>query len=233
MKQLSLFRIVLYHFYPGILLTIFFIIFTPLAYDKGIPPQIILLGGIPLIIVPTIYLHLKRAKRRESKEIIKDLFTYNEQLHKNKLILYTLGLIIFAFIIYGITQPLNTILEDKLLYWLPKWYNLTNFQGYSKKIITITLILNLILNGLVAPYFEEIYFRGYLLPRMKSFGKFAPFLSAILFSIYHFWQPQIYLTLIVALIPMIYMTWKTRSLKLAISRIAGLTWLEHSYRLPY
>ena len=97
-----------------------------------------------------------------------------------------------------------------------------DFNGYAPKIIIITLMLNLVLNGAVAPFLEEIYFRGYLLPRMKTWGKSAPIISTLLFSLYHFWQPQIYLTLIIALVPMTYLTWKTQSIKLAIYTHCGL-----------
>ncbi|HXL59059.1 MAG TPA: CPBP family intramembrane glutamic endopeptidase, partial [Chitinophagaceae bacterium] len=72
------------------------------------------------------------------------------------------------------------------------------------------------LNGFLAPYVEEIYFRGYLLPRMAAWGKWAFVLNAILFSLYHFWQPYIYLTLILSLLPMTYMVWKTKDLRLGI-----------------
>ena len=132
------------------------------------------------------------------------------------------GLIFFAFVVYGITQPINVIITEKLLYWLPEWYKVRDFEGYSKSIILITLTVNLILNGLLAPYLEELYFRGYLLPRMQTWGKYAPLMSAILFSFYHFWQPQIYLTLVIALFPMTYLVWKTKSLKLAIYTHCGL-----------
>ncbi len=189
---------------------------------KGIPPQLIILIGIPIIILPTIYFHLANAKIIEKRDSISDLIIYKEKLSKIKLWGYTFGLIVFAFLVYGITQPINTIITEQLFFWLPDWYKIQDFQGYSKNIIIITLVLNLILNGFIAPLAEEVYFRGYLLPRMEKLGKFAPFFSAILFSLYHFWQPQIYITLILALLPMTYLTWKTKSLKLAVYTHCGL-----------
>ena len=222
MKQISKLKILWYHLYPGILLTIFFIVFTTMFNQKGIPPQLIILLGIPIVIIPTIYFHLVKMKNIENKERITDLITYKEKLPKIKLIGYTLGLIVFAFLVYGLTQPINTIITEKFMNWLPEWYKIQDFQGYSKTIIIITLVLNLVLNGFLAPFAEEVYFRGYLLPRMENLGIFAPFISALLFSIYHFWQPQIYLTLIIALLPMTYLVWKTKSIKLAIYTHCGL-----------
>jgi hypothetical protein len=34
-----------------------------------------------------------------------------------------------------------------------------------------------------------VYFRGHLLPRIDRFGRGAPVLNAVLFSLYHFWTP--------------------------------------------
>jgi len=141
---------------------------------------------------------------------------YKNKLSTSKLILYAAGLVVFAFLIWGITQPLNKIISEKLFSWLPNWYTVQDFNEYDKEAIQITLIFNLLLNGFLAPYVEEIYFQGYLLPRMTAWGKWAFVLNAILFSLYHFWQPYIYLTLILSLLPMTYMVWKTKDLRLCI-----------------
>ena len=39
------------------------------------------------------------------------------------------------------------------------------------------------------PIVEELYFRGYLLPRMEWMGRWAPLVNVSLFSLYHFWSP--------------------------------------------
>jgi uncharacterized protein len=222
MEQHSKLKSIFYHFYPGVLITFFFVFITPFIVIIGLPPQLSMLLAIVVVVVPVFLLHLKKAKQKEGVNRIRDLVVYNEKLPPKKVITYTVGLIVFAFIIYGLTQPLNEILTLKLFYWLPEWYKVRDFEGYSKTIILITLVLNLLLNGLLAPYLEELYFRGYLLPRMETWGKYAPLFNAILFSLYHFWQPQIYLTLIIALFPMTYLVWKTKSLKLAIYVHCGL-----------
>jgi membrane protease YdiL (CAAX protease family) len=222
MKQHSKSKSILYHLYPGLLITLFFVGITPLLIRHGLPPQLTMLLAIALIVTPVILIHLYRAKSEEGVEKIRDLIGYKEKLPRMRLILYSLGLIAFAYLVYGLTQPLNTIISARLFSWLPEWYQVRDFEGYSQRIVVITLLLNILLNGLLAPFLEEIYFRGYLLPRMKNWGKFAPVLSALLFSLYHFWQPQIYLTLFIALIPMVWLTWKTKSIRLAIYTHCGL-----------
>jgi membrane protease YdiL (CAAX protease family) len=86
------------------------------------------------------------------------------------------------FFVWGVTQPLNIIITQKLFSWLPSWYTVQDINGYSKQAILITLVLNLLLNGFLAPIVEEYYFRVICYP--QRWGKWAFVLSAVLFS-YH------------------------------------------------
>ena len=72
------------------------------------------------------------------------------------------------------------------------------------------------LNGIAGPLVEELYFRGYLLPRIPSRRGWAPLINVILFSLYHFFSPWQNVTRIVALIPLVYtVAWK-RNIYLSI-----------------
>lgn len=214
--QLSKGKVVLYHFYPGILITIGFVVLAPVVIEYGYPPQFAMLGSIALVAVPVLILHLKRAAAREGVYGVGELNGYTAKLPFGRLILYCLGLVLIAFVIWGLTQPLNKIIGDRLLGWLPAWYTLQDFAGYDPDKIKTTVMFNLVLNGLIAPYLEELYFRGYLLPRMETWGKRSFMVSALLFSLYHFWQPYLYITIFLSLIPMTYVVYKTKDLRIAI-----------------
>ena len=214
--QLSKSKSILYHLYPGIIITLCFIIITPYLVKHGYPPQFGSLLAIIIVAIPLLLVHLLSAKNKEHRKNIWQLNVYRNKLSSSKLILYSIGLVVLMFLIWGVTQPLDKIITDKIFSWLPSWYTVQDFKGYSKTSIEITLVLNLLLNGFLAPLIEEYYFRGYLLPRMTAWGKWAFVVNTVLFSLYHFWQPYVYLTLIIALLPMIYLVWKTKDLRLAI-----------------
>ena len=55
---------------------------------------------------------------------------------------------------------------------------------------------------MVGPIVEELYFRGYLLPRMK--GKFGPLVHSFLFAAYHIFTPWMIITRTIGLLPLIY-----------------------------
>jgi uncharacterized protein len=216
MKQLSKSKSMLYHLYPGILITLGFVWLTPRMVAWGYPPQLSMLVCIVFIAVPVFIFHLVQAKKEENKPKIIQLNGYREKLPAGKLILYSLSLLVFAFLMWGLFQPFDLFFTEHVFFWLPEWYTVQDFAGYSSDIIKVTLIANLMLNGFLAPIIEEFYFRGYLLPRMEVWGKWAFVVNAVLFSLYHLWQPYIYMTLIAALLPMTYLVWKTKDLRLAI-----------------
>jgi uncharacterized protein len=216
MNQLTKNRAILYHLYPGLLITAAFIILAPVVMRQGYPPQFALLVSIPIVVIPVFILHLVKSKREERTSTIYQLNGFTNKLPIGKLILYSLGLVFLAFLIWGITQPLSVFITKYLLFWLPDWYTIQDFNGYAQDKIRITLIANLALNGVLAPVAEEFYFRGYLLPRMENWGKSAFFINALLFSLYHFWQPYIYITLLLALLPMTYVVWKTKDLRVGM-----------------
>jgi len=215
-NDLSKTKVIIFHLYPGVLITLGFIVFAPLFMRYGFPPQFGSLIAIAVVAVPLLLLHLHRVKKQENKNRITDINGLTNKLPISRLIFYSLALIIFAFVIWGATQPLDAIITKKILSWLPSWYTVQDFSGYAKDKIIITLIVNLVLNGFLAPYVEELYFRGYLLARMQSFGKYAFVVNTILFSLYHLWQAYVYLTLILSLMPMMWLVWKTKNLQLAI-----------------
>lgn len=216
MQGLGKARIVHLHLYPGVLITLGFIVLAPLSLQFGFPPQLGLLLSVVFVAIPLLLLHLRQVQKAEQAPRLLDIMGFKNKLSTGRLIGYSLLIVVFMFMVWGITQPLDQVITKKLFNWLPHWYTTQDFGGYAKSKILITLVLNLLVNGLVAPVVEELYFRGYLLARMNIWGKWAVVANTILFSLYHFWQPNVYLTLILSLLPMIYVVWKTKDLRLAI-----------------
>ena len=62
---------------------------------------------------------------------------------------------------------------------------------------------------------EEMYFRGYLLPRMNYAGRWVLLLHSFLFGLYHIWTPWMFLTRTMGMLPLAYAV-RWRNLNLAI-----------------
>lgn len=75
----------------------------------------------------------------------------------------------------------------------------------------------MVLNVFAGPMVEELYFRGYLLPRMTRYGRWAPLLNVTLFSLYHFWSPWSFLSRIAGVTPFAYAVWWKRNVYLGMA----------------
>src|ERR1043165_9601566 len=103
MKQLSKRQIILYHFYPGIIITAGFVLLAPQAIKLGYPTQAGLLIAVLLFGIPSFFLHLISQKRKEHKNKIADINGLTSKLPLWKLLLYSFLLVVIAFVIWGIT----------------------------------------------------------------------------------------------------------------------------------
>jgi membrane protease YdiL (CAAX protease family) len=63
---------------------------------------------------------------------------------------------------------------------------------------------------------EELYFRGYLLPRVSRLGRWAPVFNVVLFALYHLWTPWQAVTRIVFILPAVYVVWRERNIYVGI-----------------
>jgi hypothetical protein len=64
----------------------------------------------------------------------------------------------------------------------------------------------------MAPILEEMYFRGFLLPRLSRFGLWAVPLHSLLFALFHVWTPWMVVARAVGLLPLIYVAQKKRNI---------------------
>ena len=66
----------------------------------------------------------------------------------------------------------------------------------------VFVVAGAIFGAIVGPVVEELYFRGYLLPRMH--GRAAPVWHSLLFAAYHVFTPWMIVTRTIGLLPLVY-----------------------------
>jgi len=82
---------------------------------------------------------------------------------------------------------------------------------------SLAIVVAAAVSGLLLPIVEELYFRGYLLPRLDRLGAGAPVLDAALFAAYHLWVPWSIPTRFLAYLPLAYAAWRTRNVVVAVA----------------
>ena len=177
---------------PGALTTAAFVIAAPLLESAGFPQIAALLLAILVVLLP-IELGILVWAGRGSDARIRSVVPYRRPVPLRDWLWLLPALVIVAFIGFGVSMAFEPAVIASVFGWLPDWFvrpiDIDRIAAYSRDAWLVTLAAFLVLNGFVGPIVEELYFRGYLLPRMDRMGRWAPLVNVSLFSLYHFWSP--------------------------------------------
>ena len=192
-------------------MTLAFVVLAPVVDGLGLPPITALLAAIVGVLVPIELGVVLRAGRRAGGML--GAIPYREPMRPMTWLWLVPTLIVVAFVGFGVHQLIEPPLIDGLFGWLPDWFvtpmDLDGVGTYSSSVWTVTIVAFLVINGFVGPIVEELYFRGYLLPRMEYLGRWAPLVNVTLFSLYHFWSPWQIVARILGFGPTVYaVRWK-------------------------
>jgi len=221
LQQHSLSLSVALHLMPGAALFTFVLG----AAALGVPAVFALLAGIVVVIVPVELGYLLcQGKRTTGQWSIVGLVDYGKRLPARQVTLWAVPLVAWFIVILVLsTRFLDKRIADAVFFWYPNSvrefasFSIEDGTTYATWAVIAFFAVTLVVNGVIGPVVEELYFRGHLLPRINRFGRAAPLLNAILFSIYHFWTPWQNPGRIVALLPWIYVVWRKQSLRLSIA----------------
>jgi membrane protease YdiL (CAAX protease family) len=209
--QLSLARLLALFLVPGALVTLAFVALAPLVEMVGLPPIVALLVAIVGILVPFELGVVLWAGRGTGSML--GAIAYRRPMPLRTWLWLVPTLILAAFVGFGLHQAIEPQLIRSLFGWVPQWFvtplSMDRIGEYSSAAWVVTLIAFFATNGFLGPIVEELYFRGYLLPRMERFGRWAPLVNVSLFSLYHFWSPWQLVARILGIGPTVYaVRWK-------------------------
>jgi len=209
--QIPPLRLLAYFLVPGALMTLAFVAIAPVVERAGLPAIVALLVAIMGVLVPIEAGVVARAARRAGG--VHQVIPYRDPMALATWAWLVPTLIVAAFVGFGLHQIIEPPLIDALFGWLPAWFvtpiDLDAVGASSPTVWTATLFAFLLINGIVGPVVEELYFRGYLLPRMAYLGRWAPLVNVTLFSLYHFWSPWQIVARILGFGPTVYaVRWK-------------------------
>jgi membrane protease YdiL (CAAX protease family) len=209
-EQLPVATLLILFLVPGALITLAYVLLAPVIDAAGFPPIAALLVAIVVVLLPFELGVVLRASRGQG---IRSVMPYRRPIPLRDWVWLVPVLIVAAFVGFGVSMAIEPTIIDSLFGWLPDWFirpiDPDRVGEYSREAWLVTLAAYFIINGYVGPITEELYFRGYLLPRMEWMGRWAPLVNTALFSIYHFWSPWQILGRILGLAPTFYaVRWK-------------------------
>ncbi len=98
---------------------------------------------------------------------------------------------LMTILITPLEHSLLSNVIDKVNSITPAYFSwdASNLVNYSDTMVIITCVLYFLLNVIIYPIIEELFFRGVLTNKLKKYGYLAPVFVTIVFSLYHFWLP--------------------------------------------
>lgn len=206
------------HLLPGVLTALVYVITTPFLNSLGYPSNLSFLLTCLFVLVPFELGYLFfQGKRRNGTFSLNGIVLYRQPMPVRQYVLFAFVLLLYAnFILVVVYPTIAQILIKTLFPWLPDWYFMSLSFEYARSIVLMTALLGLVVNGFIGPITEELYFRGYLLPRISRLRAWAPLLNATLHSLYHLWMPWQVPGLILMGLPASFVVWRKRNIYLAI-----------------
>ena len=211
--QHSIARTVVLHLLPGVLMVAFYILAAPVVRGLGFPSLMAIYLAILFVLIPFELGYLFYRARKNGSSL-GDMVLYREPVPKWQFVALVLGLLAWSSIFYVLIYPLlDVFFIENIFFWLPdSFFLVEDFARYSTAALVITWAFGFAVNAIVGPIVEEVYFRGYLLPRISRFGAWAPLVNTVLFSVYHFFTPWQNVGRIVGLLPVVYAAWWKKSI---------------------
>ncbi|MBK9735060.1 MAG: CPBP family intramembrane metalloprotease [Saprospiraceae bacterium] len=215
----SLIKSISLHLLPGLLVVVLYIFLAPILHHQGYPSLLALGIAALLGIVPLQLGHLfYKAYQLNGKISLKGIITPTQSMSGMQFAAWLVGSLIILILIGGISFAFESNIKTLFFGWLPDWYFYDiNFKSYSKEALLITAWVRLAVDGFVLPITEELYFRGYLFHHLPEKIKNKWIMAALLFAVYHFWQPWNYLSLFLISLVLVVPVMKFNNVYLSIA----------------
>ncbi len=215
-KQLSVASILAYHLLPGVPILLCIIVLANPVWGFGLPSYLAMLLAIAVGLIPVQLGILAVVARRQNKKI-RDIILFRNKMPLGRKLLWAIPILLFCIGVFMTLAPIEHSLWT-IFDWVPDWFRADRFaiEGASTGMLWLVIVLGLLTNGIFGPWVEELYFRGFLLPRMRWLGKAAPFINVALFSLYHLFTPWENITRIIALTPMVWGVWRNKSISIGM-----------------
>jgi uncharacterized protein len=224
LPQHGLGRSVALHLIPGAVTTGIYIACMPAVTRAGYPPLAALLIASVVGLIPVeIGILFFEGKRKNERWSLDGIVLYREKWPMSRYFTVVPAVFLICIAAIGISVPIDRLWARVAFSWLPDQFVFTGikqYAGYGRTVLLVTFFSRLVL-GMVVPICEEMYFRGYLLPRISRFGGRAILLGSGLYALQNFALLYSLPSMFLASLPVVIVTWVTHNYRVGmVARIA-------------
>ena len=210
-------------------------VFAVLAWwlaQRQIPNIFALVLSILLVEVPLCWFIMIRHTRRETGQFsIKAALPWLNAVPLWQYVIIGVPLVLFSmFMIVGVGPRFDAILQPSLFGWVPDWFVMhpdpAMFIELPRALVMtlwVLMFFGLVIAGGIT---QEVYSRGFLLPRTQHMGRWAPAYNALLFAMLHTAAPWAWPGFFLMALPWSYLVWWRRSVKIGLFIHIGMLALQ-------
>jgi len=212
----SIWKSITLHLLPGALLLVFFVMAVPFVEHLGLPLRFAAMLGVFLVLIPfQLGVLFYEGKKRNGRFSLRGVVVYRERIPLWQYLLWVPLLVVWSSIWALLLSPFGDFLLKTVFSWLPAWFMYSDNSGTSR-IILVVMVTGYGIANVSAAIVEELYFRGYLLPRLSRLRGWAPLVNTVLFALQHFLTPWQQPFIILGVLPQAYLVSKKRNIYLGI-----------------
>lgn len=210
------------HLLPGALTTVVYVFLGRLFNACGVPSLLAFYAATLLVLFPLqLGLPVLLERKKHPGIPLRDIFNLQVTTPFQQKVGWIAISLVWPGLIFAVAGSfLVEPIKESLFSWLPEWFDLgrylTDPQAYTQSLRVLTWVLSFFFAAFAGPLVEELYFRGYLLPRMSYLRGCAPLVSVVLMTLYHFWSPWFFIVRVLAMLPMVYAVWWKKDVTIGI-----------------
>ncbi len=232
-SQLPLGRAALLQVLPGVPTLLAYVVLAAILVPRGWPNILALMLAVLLAEVPVSWTIMVRQVRRESERrfTLADAFPWRERIPFWVYLVVGVPLVLLSMIMIAAVGPaIDRALLAGPFGWVPEWFAMRPdpelFATLPRGRVHVIWALMLVSFVLVGGVTQELYSRGFLLPRMAGLGAGAPALNAALFAMFHLVAPWSWPAFFLMTLPWAYVVWWRRSVKIGLFIHVGMLFLQ-------
>lgn len=212
---------------PGVPALVAYLVFARFLSPQGLPAIFALYLAILLAEVPATWALMMALGRRESGRVSPaTLFPWRNRLPGWKLAAFGLPLALLSLVLMAVLQAIVAEpLRAALFGWVPRWAVMdmsAGLAGLSPGALLALWGLGLVSATLVGGVTQELYARGFLLPRTAHLGPGAPLLNAAAFAVLHLASPWSWPVFFLVSLPWAVAVYRSRSIQLGLVGHVGM-----------
>lgn len=200
----SISRCLFLHLAPGVANIVATLVGLSVLWNPSLSPALIygiFTNLVALIPIQLGYLYYLAKKRGNQGWSLDGVVVLTQPLSFWKRLLWVLVILVPTGCIFLSFQPMT----DFFMEIVPVNIYTKFLAAPDISVPIIVVIVNILLTALIVPITEEIYFRGFLLPRIPTqFGRGKPIAHSFLFAVYHLDSPWMIPVRTLGLLPLIY-----------------------------